>query len=246
MKKLLNSPLFLRVLGLVLGGYMQFTAWTTRWRTINEEAARELRDTGGPALLCFWHGRLLLVHSGYLARAGMPAPKMLISQSKEGEIVTRACRTLGIGVIRGSSESKAGKPKRAYGAMREMMRHLQQRGAVAITPDGPKGPRMRAEMGTVQLAKLSGAPILPMAWSTQHRKVFASWDRFVLSLPFGRGVYVFGAPIRVARDASDEDMEAARRALETELIRITQDADRHVGVAPVEPAAPALADATPA
>jgi hypothetical protein len=102
---------------------------------------------------------------------------------------------------------------------------------------------MRAEMGPVQLAKLTGAPIVGLAWSTERRKVLDSWDRFVLPWPFGRGVYVFGGPIHVARHASDAEMEAARLALETELIRITQQADALVGATPVEPAETALVDA---
>lgn len=246
MKKLLQSPLVLRVLGSVLGAYMQFAAWTTRWRTINEDLAKRLQTEGGPVVLCFWHGRLLLTPSGYLARPGMPQATILISNSREGEIVARAARSLGIDVIRGSTETKAGKPKGAFAATREMLRRLKSGGAVAIAPDGPKGPRMRAEMGPVQIARLSGAPMVGLAWSTERRKVFDSWDRFVLAWPFGRGVYIFGEPICVARDASDADMEAARLALECELTRITQQADALVGVAPIEPAAlaaPVLADA---
>jgi lysophospholipid acyltransferase (LPLAT)-like uncharacterized protein len=242
-KKLLHSPLVQQLLGLVLGGYMHFAAWTTRWRTINEDLGRSLR-TGGPVVVCYWHGRIMLAHSRYLAQKPPPT-MMLISQSREGEAIARACLTLGIGTVRGSSETKGDKKKGAREATRAMLRHLKSGGAVAITPDGPKGPRMRAGLGPVQLARLTGAPLVGLAWSTERRKVFNSWDRFVLPGPFGRGVYVFGGPIHVARDASDAEMEAARLALETELIRITQQADALVGVAPVEPAdtAPALADA---
>jgi lysophospholipid acyltransferase (LPLAT)-like uncharacterized protein len=137
--------------------------------------------------------------------------------------------------VRGSKE-KAGKSKGAFDAMRGMMRHLKTGGAMCVTPDGPRGPRMRAEMGAVQIAKLSGAPLVCMAWSARHAKVFNSWDRFMLARPFDRGAIVFGGPLYVSRDADDDAMEAARLALETELIRVTQEADRLVGVTPVEPA----------
>jgi len=241
MKKLLNSPLVLRLLGLVLGGYMQFTSWSTRWRVVDADIVQRVR--GKPFILCFWHGRLLLVHAGYLRQPGIPKTAMLISQSKEGEVVARATHTLGVGTIRGSSETKSDKDKGAYEALREMIRRLRTGDAIAITPDGPKGPRMRAQLGAVQLARMTGAPLVGLAWSTERRKVFDSWDRFVLPWPFGRGAYVFGGPIYVGRDT---DLEEARLALEVELTRITQTADTLVGAAPVEPEAlptPALADA---
>lgn len=248
MKKLLNSPTALHLIGFLVGAYMHFAAATTRWRIVNEEVGQRLRDSGGPAVVCFWHGRILLAHAGYLARRGMPATNVLISRSREGEAVTRAARMIGFGVIRGSTETKDDKPKGAFEAMREMMRWLRDGGAVAITPDGPKGPRMRAEMGPIQLARLADAPLVPMAWSTTRRRVFDSWDRFILPWPFGRGVFIFGEPIHVPRRASDGEMEAARLALETELNRITREADTMTGALPVEPAAPApaLADASAA
>jgi lysophospholipid acyltransferase (LPLAT)-like uncharacterized protein len=89
------------------------------------------------------------------------------------------------------------------------------------------------------LAKLSGAPLLPMAWSSNSRRVLGSWDSFILPYPFGRGARVWGEPIHVPRDADDAQMEAARLALEAELNRVSRRADELAGVAPIEPA-PAL------
>lgn len=247
MNKLLNSPFLQMVVGRLIGAYMWFVGATTRWEIVNGDVARALRAGGGPVVLCFWHGRIMLAHTAWIRLGDTKATSILISQSREGNIISYAARTVGVGVIRGSKE-KAGKPKGAFEAMRAMMRHLKSGGAICITPDGPKGPRMRAEMGAVQLARLSGAPLVGMAWSKNHSKVFDSWDRFVLSRPFGRGAFVFSQPMFVPRDADDAAMEAARATLENELIRITQDADRRVGAAPIQPAEaappqPALAEA---
>ncbi|MDX2234195.1 MAG: lysophospholipid acyltransferase family protein [Hyphomonadaceae bacterium] len=240
MKKLLDNPLTQRLLGLLLGAWMRLVERTTRWEFGGLPVAEALRQAGGPVVLVFWHGRLMQAHAGWQAHSGGKPTTMLISQSREGEVIAIATHTLGVDTIRGST-AKAGKDKGGTEAMRAMMRRLKQGGAVAITPDGPKGPRMRAEMGVVQLARLSGAPVVGLAWSTSGRRVFSSWDSFVLPLPFGRGVFIFGEPIRVDRRADDAQMEAARLAVETELVRITQEADRRVGVAPIEPAAPAPA-----
>jgi lysophospholipid acyltransferase (LPLAT)-like uncharacterized protein len=109
-----------------------------------------------------------------------------------------------------------------------------------MTPDGPRGPRMRVKRGPVLLAKIAGAPLLAVTWATTNRIVFdKSWDHFVLPLPFGKGALVWGNPIAPpSPDASDAEIEVVRLALETEMNRIAAEADRLAGVAPIEPAAP--------
>jgi lysophospholipid acyltransferase (LPLAT)-like uncharacterized protein len=240
LKRILSAPLAQAIVGRLLGGYMLFCGWTTRWTWINRAAAEAIWAAGGPALICFWHGRIVLSHLGWAIGKGAQDAKVLISQSREGGIVAAATRTVGADVIRGSS-ARGENRKGGHEAMRAMLRHLKGGGAVAIAPDGPRGPRMRAQMGAVQLAKHTGAPIVCLAWSTSRRRVFNSWDRFVLPYPFGRGVYVWGEPIRVAPHADEVALEAARAALETELNRITLEADALAGAQAVEPANPTAA-----
>jgi lysophospholipid acyltransferase (LPLAT)-like uncharacterized protein len=235
MSKLPKPSFVHRTLGRLVGAYMLFCGWTTRWERVNGDAARRVWASGKPMIACFWHGRITLTHVGWRQSEGAPRTLMLISQSKEGEAITQACQMVGLDVIRGSTD-KAHKRKGGAEALRGMLRTLRAGGSVAITPDGPKGPRMRAQIGVIQLAKLSGAPLVCLGWATRGRKVFDSWDNFVLPLPFGRGAYVWGDPIHVARDADDDAMETARLALERELTRVAHEADRRVGVAPIEPA----------
>lgn len=234
-KRLAQSPIVQSIIGRLLGVYMLICGWTTRWTAVNREAAEAVWRAGGPALVCFWHGRIVLSHRGWLKKLGAQPAKVLISHSRDGGIVAAATRTVGHDVIRGSSPR--GKDRKgAVEAMRRMIRHLQDGGAVAIAPDGPRGPRMQAQMGVIQLAKRMDAPIVPFAWSVSRAKVFKSWDRFVLPYWFGRGVIIWGDPVRVSQGADDAALEAARAALEAELNRLTAEADRHVGAAAVEPA----------
>ena len=87
------------------------------------------------------------------------------------------------------------------------------------------------------MAKVAGAPLICVAWSTKNRKVFQSWDRFVLPLPFGRGALVWSDPIPApSPDADSAEMERVRACVEAELIRVTQEADRIVGTEVIEPA----------
>jgi lysophospholipid acyltransferase (LPLAT)-like uncharacterized protein len=233
LKRILASSIAQMIVGRLLGAYMLFCGWTTRWTRINRRVVEENRAAG--VVVCFWHGRLVLSHLGWATgKRGQPA-KVLISQSREGGIAAAATETVGVGVIRGSSR-KGDNRKGAHEATRQILRQLHAGGVIGIAPDGPRGPRMRAKMGAVQLARRTGAPIVCLAWSTSRGRVFNSWDRFILPYPFGRGVYIWSEPLRVPADADDKTMEAARAALEAELNRVTAMADLLAGATAVEPA----------
>ena len=119
-----------------------------------------------------------------------------------------------------------------------MLKTLQSGQCVGITPDGPKGPRMRASSGIVNVAKLAGVPILPATFSTSRRKLLGSWDRFAVALPFSRGVFVWGDPITITRNANEAELEIARLLVEASLNAITLDADSRMGQETPEAAEP--------
>jgi lysophospholipid acyltransferase (LPLAT)-like uncharacterized protein len=210
---------------------------TTRWARVNQAAVEPFWKANASLATCTWHARFMLVHKCWAFGRGVPKAKMLISQSREGGVVAHAARTVDAEVIRGSA-SKRGQRKGAVEAMRAMARHIEDGGMVCMTPDGPKGPRMRAKPGPVQLAKLAQVPMIAMTWSTSNRVVFdKSWDKFTFPLPFGRGVLIWSDPIAPPPpDAGAAEIEAVRLRLEQELNRITMEADRLVGVSTPEPA----------
>lgn len=221
----------------MLGGYMELVSRSTRWKSPNHAVVEAVWAQGGGVVGAFWHSRLLMTVAGWPRRKGIQPPKMLISMSPDGEFVALGAQLLKVGVVRGS-KAKGQKQKGGTTAFREMLRHLKDGGCMALTPDGPRGPRMRAGLGAIQLAKLSGAPILLFAWSTKRRVVFNSWDRFVMPLPFGEGYLLWGGPMIVPTDATSEEMEILRARLERDLIDLTQEADRLAGVEITQPADP--------
>ena len=97
-----------------------------------------------------------------------------------------------------------------------------------MTADVPKRARV-AGLGIVALAKLSGRPIVPTAAVMSRRVQFNTWDRATLGLPFGRAVVVAGDFIRVSPSADEEEMEAARLAVERELDEVHRQAYAMVG-----------------
>ena len=211
----------------VLAGYIRLVHVTSRWQVQGGEIPARLWDEGRPFIIAFWHGRLLLMP--YCWRKGMPI-SMLISHHPDGRFISHTIRHFAIDTIVGSSSRGGG------AALRALMKSLNAGFSVGITPDGPRGPRMRASLGIVQTARLAGVPILPCSYAVTRRRVLSSWDRFILAWPFSRGLIVWGEPITVAREASDAAIEAARQSLEDRLNTITAAADRFCGVTPVEPA----------
>ncbi|MGE4526851.1 MAG: lysophospholipid acyltransferase family protein [Rhodospirillaceae bacterium] len=183
---------------------------------------------GGAAIYAFWHARLPLMWAFPGVVRGRT--HVLISAHRDGRLIARVMERLGLHVVTGS-KSKGGAQ-----ALLGMIRLLKRGECIGITPDGPRGPRMRVQMGTIALARASGAPILPITFSTRRCRFLGSWDRMQMPLPFSRGVYVFGEPLVVPREA--ENLEAYRLLLEERLNAITAEADRLMGHPPVPPADP--------
>ncbi|MFQ5784753.1 MAG: lysophospholipid acyltransferase family protein [Alphaproteobacteria bacterium] len=217
--------------------YIRVVHATGDWRVSGGETPESYWRADRPFILAFWHGRLMMMP--YCWPRGR-AMNMLISRHPDGRIVARVIARFGLASVEGSSGGDGS------AALRAALRALARGECVGITPDGPRGPRMRASAGVVELARLSGAPVLPAAFAASRRRLLESWDRFVVPLPFSRGVFVWGAPVEVARDADAAAREAARRAVEDGLNAVTAEADCRVGQSAIEPAAEAVATgATP-
>jgi lysophospholipid acyltransferase (LPLAT)-like uncharacterized protein len=229
-KRLLGSAAVQSIAAWLIARYIRLVHATSRWDYEGLEHLRAIRAAGRPLIACFWHQRIMMMR--FLWRE--PAPfSVLVSPHRDGRLLARAMRRLGVRVIEGSS-NRAG-----TAGLRAVIRTLKAGDCVGITPDGPRGPRMRAQGGIVTAARAAGVAILPVAYSVRRRRLLGTWDRFLVALPFTSGVYVIGAPIEVA----DLDVETARRLLEARLNEITQYADRLIGVAPVEPAEAVVARA---
>jgi lysophospholipid acyltransferase (LPLAT)-like uncharacterized protein len=207
---------------------------TTRWT----EEGRPRRDAliagGGPVVAAFWHGRLFF--SPLWAPPGRRTVAM-ISDNRDGDLITAVVARFGVQTARGSSADprKPRKDKGGADAYAEGLAALKAGGVVAITPDGPRGPRMRAQPGVAALSIAAQAPVLPVAVSTARGRFAPSWDRFLAPLPFDRGAMLWGAPIPPPARDDPGALEAHRRAIETALNALTARADALAGRAPIPP-----------
>ena len=223
-KRLLANPRVRAVLCFLAAGYIRLVRLCSRWQMVGEEIPAAFWERREPFIVAFWHGRLLLAAYGWPRHVPF---QMLISQHRDGELISRTIGHFGFTSVRGSSRRQGSQ------ALRSMVKALQSGTCIGITPDGPHGPRMRASDGVVSLARLAVVPVIPVAFGISRRRLMGSWDRMIVGLPFSRGVYVWGQPVSVPRDADAEAQEAARLEIEQSLNALSIDADRRCGVTPV-------------
>jgi lysophospholipid acyltransferase (LPLAT)-like uncharacterized protein len=213
-KRVVGSRRFQQAAGLMAAEYLRLVWKTTSPLAIEPEGIYEQFDRDAPAIIAMWHGQHFLMP--FIRRAEDRA-KVLVSRHRDGEINAIAAGRLGVGTIRGSGHHSDGfLGKGGVGAFREMLAALEQGYNIALTADVPKIARV-VGLGIVKLASASGRPIYPIAIATRRRVELDNWDRTTINLPFGCGAGVAGAPVRVAPDANDAVLEAARRALEVSL-----------------------------
>ncbi|MFQ5847483.1 MAG: lysophospholipid acyltransferase family protein [Candidatus Methylomirabilales bacterium] len=179
---------------------------------------RLLSTEGGRVVAAFWHGRLLMMP---FACPRVPWA-IMVSRHPDGEYISRVAERFGIYAVRGSA--RRGGPWALLGMLRASRRGYH----LAITPDGPLGPREQVKPGTIELARLAGAPLIPVAFAASRGKFLRSWDRFLLPYPFGQGVFVYGEPVVVSPKAGPEEVEKARVVLEERLRHVTALADASV------------------
>ncbi|MBS3905809.1 MAG: lysophospholipid acyltransferase family protein [Syntrophaceae bacterium] len=190
---------------------------TMRFEVVNPEIQRSFIEKGIPYIAAFWHDRLLMMPLAYQGKKS----SFLVSPHRDGLIVGRALKRFGFNPIFGSS-SRGG-----ASAIKEMVKAIQNGSDMGIVPDGPRGPRHRLQLGVIELARRTGNPILPLTFSASKKKIFKTWDRFLLPYPFSKGVFIWGEPIYVDRDGKRDYLEEVKILVERRLNELTEEADRY-------------------
>lgn len=208
-----------RALGPALAATLIRTTWATaRVTWIRRESAEPLLLGEEPFVLAFWHCKLWLMQHALLGRK----VTAVISQHDDGELIARAMARFGHSAARGSSTRGGDR------ALREALRIARAGGALAITPDGPKGPARVVKPGVVEIARGASVPILPCSLAARPIRRLRSWDRFEIPAPFARVAVAYGEPLRVARDADGAERAAACERLGAVLDALTLECESAV------------------
>jgi lysophospholipid acyltransferase (LPLAT)-like uncharacterized protein len=216
LKRLINS-LILTIVPPLAYWIIKLLSWTMRMEVVDDLIYDDYWGKGKALIFTFWHGRLLMMPTLYKGKeVAIP-----ISLHQDGELISRTVKYFGVRSIRGSTT------RGGFSAMREMLKASEDGYDIAITPDGPRGPRYRVQNGTIELARRTGMTIIPLTFNASRKKVFRSWDRFLLPYPFSRGVFIFGKPLFVSRQMGKAVFEQKKLLLERRLREITDRADRY-------------------
>lgn len=188
---------------------------TVRFDIQGQHHYQQFEAAGEPVIYVLWHGRLL--PATYLRRhEGMAT---LISRHRDGAYISAIAHRWGFQVVRGSS-SRGGS-----NALRALAREIGAGRSVAITPDGPRGPREQMKPGALQLAQLTGAPLIPAATSAQRAWWFEGWDRFLVPRPFSRIRVRYGAPIHINPELPSARFAAQQLEVTDAIAAVTAAAD---------------------
>lgn len=186
---------------------------TVRLRVVDPIGFEQSKPKG-PLILCFWHNRILAITLAFLRKYPSDKRKgvtVLTSPSRDGEVLSQIMDKLGMGSVRGSSS------RRGSQAMRELIRLVESGRDIAITPDGPRGPRYKLGAGAILLAQTTGATLLPMHAKFSRAIRMKTWDGFTIPLPFSTISVTVGETISVPPDLTPEEFEAMRLRVETLL-----------------------------
>lgn len=227
-----HRPMVRRFLAGLIAGYIRLVDRTGRWQVTFPPATAELVREGRPFIGAFWHGRLLMIYPAWrrlLAELGegqRRQPYVISSAHGDGQLIQLATSRFGLKTLWGSSRRGGAK------VLVEAQRVLGEGDIIVMTPDGPRGPRMRAHPGVAYLAASAKVPVVPITFTARHQHTIKSWDRFMLAWPFSGGALAFGEPIP---PAAKGDIESHRRHIEERMIAFARTVDLAEGMEPILP-----------
>lgn len=191
---------------------------TIKWKIVGEE---HLKNIKSPVIFSFFHGRMAMLAFLYRKIRGKDSNiRMILSPHFDGEVGAKIAEKFGIGSISGSSSKKS----------LQLLKKISKLDNcdIGITPDGPRGPNEKVKSGVIYIAKQKKYPIIPVVYSVKKNKMLNSWDRFMVPLPFTKGVYVIGEALEVPEDAEKNELERYAMILENRMKDIKATADEIV------------------
>lgn len=202
-----------------LAGLMLDTLFgTVRYEVEGAHNHEQFTRNAKPVIYALWHGRLLPLAFRHRGQGVVT----LISASADGEYLARMVAHWGHESVRGSS-SRGGEK-----ALRDLVQRARSGRSLAITPDGPRGPKQKLKPGVLVAAQLTGLPIIPASAAASAGWWPGRWDRFLIPKPFSTVRVRYGEPLFVPRSADQPEIAGRAAQLEHLLNRMTAELDQAV------------------
>jgi lysophospholipid acyltransferase (LPLAT)-like uncharacterized protein len=192
---------------------------TIRYRVILADRRVDPADPAfaGRYIYALWHETLM----GMAGRTWGAKMHILVSHHADGELIARICQHIGWGVVRGSTT------RGGVAAMRELL-SLSRKALLAVTPDGPRGPRRQVQPGIVFLASHAALAVVPIGVAYRRAWRARSWDRFAIPWPWTTAICVTAPTVQVPADLSREELEQYRLVVEQRILEATAAAEKRV------------------
>ena len=208
------------ILAWVISIIIKLLSGSIKWENLIEENKKSALLPNKAIIVVFWHERIAVMSDIWPMEKPLA---MLQSPHSDGKLIARAINRLGFQTVWGSTN------RNAVGGILGLVRKAKEGVSIGITPDGPRGPALVCSSGAIAVAKVSGLPIVPIAWSTSKFWRLNNWDKSLLPKPFSKGIWVWGKPMNVPKDASKSDIEKLTKELSKQLDYNTKIADKYFG-----------------
>jgi lysophospholipid acyltransferase (LPLAT)-like uncharacterized protein len=176
----------------------------------------------GRVIAALWHQRFLPALA-YVAKFRILKAYVMISKSRDGDLIAPIAERLGLEAVRGSS-SRGGKE-----ALEIILEAFERKPAAVHIVDGPRGPKGVIKSGLIRMAQVSGASIVPVFVSAEKAWVLGSWDQFLVPKPFSKVQITWGKPFFVPKDIDPQEFEELRKAIEDIMRQGYAEEDRKCG-----------------
>ncbi len=224
------------VISLIVALYVRFVVLTSRKTFYNNDHVKQLVKENKSFILTSWHNRIAIGSYAFL-NSKKENKKFnfyaIASNHGDGMILGEFLRRFNFNIISGSTRKNNDLKKgMSLANFRQIFRLLNKDGsAICITPDGPRGPRFKVSGQIAAIAQKTSTPIIPTSFGISRRKIFNSWDKFILPLPFSKISLCLGDPIYI--DKNSKDLVKENQKIEDAINSISRFSDESVNVNPL-------------
>lgn len=206
-KKLLKHFIVQQLLALIAFIYIVFVKITSNIKYENIDSPKKYWQNKKPFILAFWHGQLMTFSYTWKINKKL---NILASSHSDGRFGASIARYFKVNNIPISSDSN-------NLSLRPIFKILNSNNYIAITPDGPRGPKEKVSEGIIKIAKISKVPIIPVGFGSSKNFCLKSWDSFLITLPFSKCRIVWGDSITIPENLEDKEIEIYKKLIEEKI-----------------------------
>ena len=206
-KKLLKHFIVQQLLALIAFIYIVFVKITSNIKYENIDSPTKYWKNKKPFILAFWHGQLMTFSYTWKINKKL---NILASSHSDGRFGASIARYFKVNNIPISSDSN-------NLSLRPIFKILNSNNYIAITPDGPRGPKEKVSEGIIKIAKISKVPIIPVGFGSSKNFCLKSWDSFLITLPFSKCRIVWGDSITIPENLEDKEIEIYKKLIEEKI-----------------------------